>query len=179
MDGSFVSALLILALASNVDTLGVGMAYGLRNRSIPAAALWTIGVVGGVVAGTAVAGGTWLQQWIPLSVSGWIAGVILIAIGSYSWMTSRKRTAYYHALLEREWWFLALGLSANNLAMGLTGGLMGYHPVIFGVCIGLVSNGMLGLGAFLGKRLGSYVGQPWLLQAGGLLLIAIGVFQLF
>ncbi|MDR6225160.1 manganese efflux pump MntP [Desmospora profundinema] len=179
MEVAFILTFMLIVFAAHVDTLGVGVAYGLRKRSIPRPAIWVIGVVGGAVAGLAVAGGTWIQQWLPLYISDWVAGGILIAIGAYSWMTSRVRATRIYIQLDREWWFLAFGLSVNNLAMGLTGGLLGYHPVVFGVCIGLMSNLMLWLGAFLGKHIGLMVGHPWVFQAGGLLLILIGVFQIF
>nr|WP_281261205.1 manganese efflux pump [Desmospora activa] len=174
-----IIALVLISFASNVDNLGVGVAYGLRGRVIPPAALGIIGLIGGVIAGIAAEGGMWLKQWFPLYLSDWIAGGILVLIGLYAWVSSHKRATYYHTLVDKEWWFLAIGLSINNFAMGLSGGLLGFHSVIFGLCMGVVSSLMLWLGDRLGQSLGLKLAHPWVNQAGALLLILIGVMQLF
>lgn len=179
MEFHLIFSLLIISIASNVDNLGVGLAYALRGRTIPQAALWLIGLVGGLTAGIAVEGGVWIRQWLPLYVSDWIAGGILILIGIYAWISSRVRVTYYETLIQKEWWFLAAALSINNFSMGLSGGLLGYHSVIFGLAMGLASSLMLWLGNWLGNSLGSKLAHPWVNQAGALLLILIGFSQIF
>ncbi|QKG84975.1 hypothetical protein GXN76_11170 [Kroppenstedtia pulmonis] len=172
-----LAALFMLAVASNVDNTGVGLVYGIRNKRIPYGALWAVTIIGGIASGVAAEGSIWLKQWLPPFLESGIAGGILIAIGIRSWNFSSIRSLYYQALLEKEWWFLSVALSLNNIGLGLTGGLLGFHPVIFGLSIGLTSGIALWIGSRIGEKLGKTAWQQWINPLSSLLLIGMGIYQ--
>ncbi len=70
---------------------------------------------------------------------------------------------------------LAAALSIDNLAIGFALGTSHVNVVVAALVIGVVSVGLTLAGLELGKRLGSRLGR-WGERAGGLLLIAVGVF---
>ncbi|WP_240511965.1 manganese efflux pump MntP [Paludifilum halophilum] len=168
--------LFLIALSANVDNIGVGLVYGLKNRRIPYTALWAVTAIGGISSGLAVEGSEWMRQWLPAFLEKGIAGGILILIGLHSWTFSGIKTAYYNALMEKEWWFLAVGLSLNNLGMGMSGGFLGYSSLVFGLLIGLASGCTLYLGCHFGQHFNT-TWQKWIHPVGACLLIAMGVYQ--
>lgn len=170
--------LLALSFAANVDNVGVGITYGLGKKQIPYAALVLVAVMGGVASGTADWLSSWLHSILPDFLLGRMAGVTLLIIGLRSCWTARVRITHYAFVLEKEWWFLALGLSFNNLGTGLTGGLLGYEPVSFGLMLGGFSGILLWMGCALGARARRIQPGPWVHYASGSALILLGLYQI-
>jgi putative Mn2+ efflux pump MntP len=170
--------LITLSFAANVDNVGVGITYGLGNKQIPYAALLLVAVIGGFASGTADWLSSWLRPVLPGFLLGWMAGFTMLIIGLRSYWTARVRITRYVLVLEKEWWFLALGLSFNNLGMGLTGGLLGYEPASFGLVLGGFSGILLWMGCALGARARRIPSGPWVHYVSGSALILLGLYQI-
>ncbi|BCU80878.1 hypothetical protein JIR001_06610 [Polycladomyces abyssicola] len=171
--------LIALSFAANVDNVGVGITYGLGNKQIPYAALLLVAVIGGFASGTADWLSSWLRPVLPGFLLGWMAGFTMLIIGLRSYWAARVRITRYATLLEKEWWFLALGLSLNNLGIGLTGGLLGYAPTFFGLVLGGFSGILLWAGCMLGARVRRiFHPGPWLQYISGSALILLGLYQI-
>ncbi len=195
----------LLALAVSVDTLFAAMGCTMDGIRIPRRYAWAMSAVGTCFLGCAILGSAWLSQWIPPAM-GRIGGcVILCGMGIFQLCRSalhrtlaRREAMCLHwkgigivirialdeceadadgskSLSLHESLTLAAALSLDSLATG------------FGACIGgggavfcLLWSFLLGIlavviGCSLGNRLAKRSGA-W---AGSVLLILLGVMQLF
>lgn len=195
---------LAIGVAANLDNGGVGVAYGLRRIRVPLFPNLLIALIG--AAGTAIFGwaGQHLALVIPPQWGNWLGALVIIGVGLWVLVGNLPhRTPSGHAdatdpdalsvlidpaLADRdlsgdislgEASLLGVALGVNAWAGGLGAGLLGIPlgPVIF--MVGLMSVLML----TLGLAIGSQVGTRWLgsraTWVAGILLILIGLKQLF
>jgi putative sporulation protein YtaF len=194
-----LSALLI-AVAANLDNLGVGIAYGARRVAVAPLPNLFIAVLAAV--GTAVFGlvGHGVRHLIPPGWADAIGATILVAVGIWVMVeagVSGERQASRApgvsdvlrdpTLADRDRsgdlsWpeaaVLAVALSINAWAGGIGAGLVGVDiPLVAGLT-GVMSYLMLWGGAVVGRRaLAGTLGEKASVAAG-ILLILVGLHQL-
>ncbi|GGE30303.1 hypothetical protein GCM10011571_35670 [Marinithermofilum abyssi] len=169
----------LLALASNVDNTQVGLLYGMKERKIPVAAILLAAVSGSMASALANALSKWFLSILPGTYwSTWMGGTVQILLGVRALFSVDRTSTYFHILLEKKWWFLALGLSINNLGIGLSAGLLGYNPVLFGIVVGMAGGVLLWLGSLLGQKLQTYPLSKWIYPLSALCLILMGLYNL-
>jgi len=74
---------------------------------------------------------------------------------------------------------LGLALTLNNIPTGFAAGLIGLNPTLTTITIFFFSLFTIWLGLFLGSRLIAKVLRNWAGTLGGVLLVVLGVFELF
>ena len=182
------------AAASNVDNVGVAVAYGLRGVRIPFSRNLLIAVVTTGATLGAFLFGRAVGEFLSPATANLAAGVLLVILGAAAlFAPSCRRLAAAggavgpdlgvvgprDAISLREGLALSVTLSLNNLANGAVAGLAGLD---LGVLIALVFLFSLATIA-LGSDAGALVGARWLGRHGGwvsgLLLIGLGGIAIF
>lgn len=193
--------MLSIALASNLDNAGVGVAYGVRKIKIPVLAGTVIAFMGFLL--TLIGGlfGQFISSWLSPLVCNYIGMVILVTIGFWvilqpllqeqmakhpdkrnllTRILQNPETADFNASKTvdfKESIVLGIALSINNLAGGFDAGIT--QISIWGTSIlsGAFSLVCIGLCSLIGNKIaGEHLGKAASIVAG-LILIFIGVHQ--
>lgn len=195
--GHWLIAVVVISFASNLDNLGVGIAYGARRIGIPPLSNLSIALAAAI--GTAVLGyaGNGFANALQPVYANLIGAASIISVGVWVlWPRSSARPSESsgpiglihhpeHADTDRsgdislrESLALAIGLGINAWAGGFGGGLVGIPPWALAVSTGAFSYLTLWFGDYLGKRtLGNWLGARASIVAG-VLLILIGIKEL-
>jgi len=175
---SLIFAMILASFAANVDNVSVGINHGAKGERIPLRAIVAVSAVTALFSALTVQLGHWLEGKIPSHYAEWIAGLLLGLVGIRISLAEHNSIAHKGTLLERKWWIFTFGLSLNNLAMGLSGGFLGFHPLLFGTTLGSASGTLLWIGIQIGFRLQS-VHTSWIHRLGAATLILIALVQFF
>ncbi|QPA31157.1 sporulation membrane protein YtaF [Thermaerobacillus caldiproteolyticus] len=77
-------SMLMLALAVSLDSLSVGVTYGLRKMKFPFRSIMVIALLSGIMLLFSMYVGTFLVLVLPVQVERWAAAFILIALGVWA-----------------------------------------------------------------------------------------------
>lgn len=176
---------ILLAVSSNLDNLGVGIAYGLRGRGFRLAHAWLIALVSGAGTLVSMAAGEWLNDFTTAECANLIGSVLLVTIGLQaithavgSEATGAPRVEPETTTL-REAAVLAVSLSLNNLGSGLGAGISHVSiPATTGLTIACSVAAIFG-GRRIGQRAGAAISKRTLGVTAGLLVTAVGIYELF
>jgi putative sporulation protein YtaF len=193
--------LLALAVASNLDNAGVGVAYGVRRIRISCLANLIIAVISGIA--------TWASGWVgrvfaehlPARTAAAIGAVVMIGVGlwvmSEPWRERRAnrqaRTVVTRILRDpatadfdrsqtisvAEAVILGIALAVNALAGGFDAGILHLGLVWVALAVGVCSFVLLGLSAYLGRRYAADALGDKATYVAGALLILIGLHQIW
>jgi putative Mn2+ efflux pump MntP len=172
---SLLAAMILASFAANVDNVGIGIEKTSKGERIPFQALFALFSVTAVFSSLAVQLGLWLEGKIPSQYVEWTCGILLGFVGLRVSLPGQDPSRKV-ALLERKWWMFAFSQSLNNLSMGLSGGFLGFHPVLFGITLGGASSFLLWTGTRIGIRLQS-THIAWMHRLGGAFLLLIAALQ--
>lgn len=192
--------ILLIALAANLDNLGVGVAYGIRATKIPLKSNVIIAMIGAMITFIAVTLGSWIGTSLSPTVASVGGGVILFGLGAWTvysdirrMVTERKakqKSNYFQQLLDyperadtdhnnvissQESILLGLALSLNCFGVGIGGGITGVSPLATAIMVGCTSFLTMVIGLQMGKRLSF----AWTNSLAGLLLLGIGLYEIF
>lgn len=193
----------LLAIANNLDTLGVRVAYSLKGIKItPIINLW-MALIAFIISAGAAGSGNLVASFLPDNFAGHLTMVLFILMGilliiepyynKIKLKRSRGETAnVLHILADpieadqdgsrhidlKEATLLGLALSLNNIGGGLTAGMIGINWVLIGLLSALFSFIIFWAGNQIVDIL-----KPWNMGnkaslIAGLLLIAIGISQI-
>lgn len=187
-------AALLIGAVSNLDNLGVGIAFGIRGTRIGAMANLIVAAITMAATAMAMAGGQALSELLPPGVTGWLGPLIIIAIGIATVLTSAQapRTLDRHAPLgvgrhpdrvgktisRREAMLLGVALSLNNLGTGIGAGIAGIPASATILAAGLLSLACVGGGFHAGRAVGRLVLGRYAPLIAGILLMAVGAATL-
>jgi len=183
----------ILAVCSNIDNLGVGIAYGIIPRRIHLRHNFLIAAVSGSGTLISMSAGEWVNDYMSESFANVFGSCIMITIGLYNiFQTLRSEQNRFNSdgsnpstevvpssTHSREALGLAISLTFNNLGGGLGAGISHVSiPLTTTLTVGLSVAAIIG-GYHLGKRASLKISNLWLGLASGTLIIAVGVYEFF
>jgi putative sporulation protein YtaF len=195
----------LIALTNNFDNIGAGVAYGMGGIKISTLINLWITVITFVISFLAAFCGTMITGSLGKQFSSIISMVLLVAIGSWLILQpylkkSRGENPFrensksiFGILLKpenaamdnskhiefKEATLLGIALSINNIGGGLSAGMIGLNSLLVGSLSAVLS--------FVALWAGNYVAEFFIKQritdkaavVGGIVLIAIGIEQLF
>jgi putative sporulation protein YtaF len=197
-----------LAIATSLDSLGVGIAYGLSGTRVRPAAHVCISVIMMAITWAAVAGGNQFSRYLPDWLTHLLSASFFIGVGIWmlapmaqaTWkrrknartvdpnqaptlteVLSNPELADRNASRDidvREALLLGVALSLNNIGGGLSAGMIHISP--FGMASWSVFFNVLCLtgGHLVGKKLSGIRLSSYAQILSGLLMIAIGLYEL-
>ena len=196
---------IIIALANNVDNFGARIAYSIQGTRVETLINLWISVITFVISASAAFSGVAVIGSFGKNAASMIAMGMLVILGSWmiiqtrwqSWhekIHEEKASASYLNILRKphhadvddskhidfkEGTILGVALSINNIGGGVSAGVLGIDPLLVGFLSALIS--------FLALWVGNYVADYFVSRhiadkaalIGGILLILIGVKQVF
>ncbi|RHW30663.1 sporulation membrane protein YtaF [Oceanobacillus profundus] len=205
----YYTGLLLLVTAVSLDGFGVGITYGLRKIKVPVIALIIIMLCSGIIVYTSMLVGDLLSFFISKEVAKILGGIILIAIGLFSFSkviraklinatsTNKAHTTRIEdiktvmttpdkadldqsgSISAGEAFLLGLALALDAFGAGIGASMLGYSPALTAVLTACMSGFFL----FFGMKLGIFLSQQEKLQRltflPPVILIAIGIFNIF
>lgn len=204
----YYTGLILLVIAVSLDGFGVGVSYGMQKIRMPLLSLIIIMCCSGVIVLISMTLGDIISQFITTKMTESIGAIILILIGCFSlWNVlkapnTEKQTESNHpepphtlrtvftkpkyADLDRsgsisanESFLLGIALAMDAFGAGIGASIIGYPAILTALLIAFMSGSFV----FCGMRLGLVFSRHKRLQRMGflppILLIALGIFNLF
>lgn len=174
----------LLAMSSNVDNFGVGLAYGVGGRAVRAGHNLLIAAASACGTFVSMAAGEWVNDFMSEACASLVGAALMIAIGLYAvWRAARAGSGrpprLAPATTTREAALLGLALSLNNLVIGLGAGISHVDiPVTTALTMAASAAAIAG-GCRLGRRASIALSQSALGVTAGLIVIAVGIYELF
>lgn len=175
-------AIVIIGIAANLDNLCVGMAYSMSGKRISLTNNIIISSVSGVLSGISCAVANSLGQ-ANLSIAKTVGAVLLILVGLYTLYDvlahpceeakAEKKSGFFDMLI------LGIILAVNGIASALGAGLFETASIPLGISIAVFSFIAISVGSAVSRRVKYCSWQKWLSIAGALLLIGIGIWEVF
>ena len=176
----------LLALSTSIDSIGIGIAYGVRNIKISKEATIILFFISFIISGFAIFAGKMLHQILPIFITNWIGNLILIVMGIILLFQSVREPASYDTddskqIDSKEAISLGIALSLDSFSVGIGTGVIGGSIIwIFPLFVALFQILFLNIGSFLGiklKRVSNIPSSFWNILAA-ILLILIGIVTL-
>lgn len=186
---------LILAISTSIDSLGIGITYGIKNTKISLIGkiiLFSISFFGTYFS---IFLGDFIQQIFPNILTKLFGSFILIFMGIYICFEALKSKETYSNIFNnpissdldnskiidsKESLFLAIALSLDSLCIGIGSAISDINLTFFPLLVSLFQIGFLSLGTFLGTHINKIYKLPhniWNILSG-LLLIFIGFIKI-
>ncbi|GMA50568.1 sporulation membrane protein YtaF [Alicyclobacillus contaminans] len=206
MGATFVT-IIAIAVASNLDNAGVGIAYGVRRIAISRLANVWIALISGLATYVSGVAGDTVTRYVTPWAAAWIGGTVMLAVGA--WVCSepcRKRRQQrlekektgkanvVKRILEdpvaadfdrsqtislKEATVLGIALAINALAGGFDAGVVHIGIVWTAFSVALCSYALLGASAWVGRKYAARALGDRATYIAGLLLMFIGLHQIW
>src|SRR5699024_2669375 len=172
----------------------VGLSYGIKKIEIGFISNLIISIITMVGTIISMSLSKILVNLIPNNVANLIGGIILILIGSWTVIKPLLKNVQSVGILDnpeqvdkdnsshidsKEALILALALSINNIGLGIGASITGLSIVLTSVFTFIFSLIMLVLGYFFGSYYLSNLFSKRATIISGLIIIALGVFEIF
>jgi putative Mn2+ efflux pump MntP len=184
---------ILLAASSNLDNLGVGLAYGVRARRIRWRHNLLIALVSASGTFLSMAGGEWVNDFMSEGFADVLGATIMVSIGLYTMVHalrgpggSAERIASgpvqpgrASETSGREGLALAVSLTLNNLGGGLGAGISHVSIPLTTVLTLAGSATAIAGGYHLGRHASLATSTRSLGALSGLMIVAVGIYEFF
>lgn len=200
---SVFATMVAIAIASNLDNAGVGIAYGVRNIQISWGANLLIAIISGVATFLSGVVGNVVTHYISTDFASWIGAAVVILVGLWvfsepvrqAWSIKRaKEKNVVMRILDdpavadfdesktigyTEAFVLGIALAMNALAGGFDAGVVRIPVTWTALLVALASYLLLGIATFVGRRYAAKSLGNKATYIAGILLIAVGIHQVW
>jgi len=200
-------SIFLLCLAPNLDNMAIGLAYGTRKINVPFRSNFAIALFSGFATLASSFLGSLLTNYIPSYLGNIIGGSIVSVMGIFtivSYLHTKRKSNKVHessnlylddlkAVMEdpsiadkdysgdislKESILLGIALAVNCLGSGFGAGMTGVNVFILSAAVVVFSLFTISFGAFVGKRYAAkFLGDKATIISG-LLLFAVGLYQM-
>lgn len=158
------------------------MAFGLRSNRIPVRYNLIISIISMAAAYVSIIIGKILSNYLTLSFSNLTGGILLIGLGLWVSLKPSECAGDAKQLTSIRWKesvVLGFILALNCLSIGFSAGITGALPLPTAISVGFFSFISIAIGVRLGHSIGNTFFGKHAERIGGLLLILIGIFEIF
>lgn len=179
--------IVLLAASLSIDSLGIGISYGLRKIKTPVSAKLIISLISVLITCAALFLGNALLQVIPAFLASIFGSSMLLLFGIYVLFSSilKKPESFDEDASKRidpkEAFFLGIALSIDSFGAGVSSAVGGLNSVAIPFLVGLCQIIFLYSGEFLGRKLIGLnkLSSRFFSIISGLLLITISIIRFF
>ena len=186
----------ILAISSSIDSLGIGITYGIKNMKISFFSKFILFIISISITYLALFLGNLLSDMLSDFFTTIIGSGILIFMGPYIIYEALKikrnnfnifnnpiSSDFNHSktIEPKEALFLAIALSLDSFGIGIGGSIGSINLIFFPIFVSIFQLFILCSGIWLGKNINNLYRLPeniWSIISG-ILLIIIGIFKIF
>ena len=173
----------ILAISSSIDSLGIGVTYGIKDKKISFSSTIILFIISLLVSFISVFFGKILLDFLPEFITELIGCFILFIIGFFVIVKSffEKKSGNQNdfdfnnsnLIDPKESVFLGFALSLDNFCIGISSSLIGSSYILFPILISVFQFMFLRVGILIGKKVCCFIGFS------DLLVLCFLVFYLF
>lgn len=182
--------IILIGLASNLDNLGIGLAYGAKQTKIPIGSNIMIAVISMIMTYVAVLAGGVITVYISSSKANFWGSLLLCFIGLWTLWSARTSNMDTNKTEEfdkdknniisiKESIVLGFVLSVNCLVSGIGIGANGISAIWTVISVGFFSVVTVAIGSQFGYLLTKTFIGKYSTIISGLLLIFIGIYEMF
>ncbi len=177
---------IILAISSSIDSLGIGISYGIKKTLISKIGIIILFIISFLVTSFSLLLGNIVKLLFPENLLKYIGNLLLIFVGIFFFLQYFKKNDisfdfdYSNSIDLKECIFLSIALSLDSFCIGIGGTIIGVNNILFPFLIAIFQFLFLNLGIFLGRQLNNISHLPnnmWSIISG-ILIILIGTTKL-
>lgn len=186
----------ILSISSSIDSLGIGITYGIKNTKISFIGKIILFIISISTTYLSILFGNIIQSIFPNLLTKIIGSCILIFMGFYICYEALKQKSDSSNVFNnpissdldnskiidsKESIFLAIALSLDSLCIGIGGSISNINLTFFPLLVSLFQLFFLSIGNWIGTHINNSCKLPeniWSLISG-ILLIFIGISKFF
>ncbi|WP_421102541.1 manganese efflux pump MntP family protein [Sporosarcina psychrophila] len=189
-------SILLIGIAANIDNLAISVSYGLKLKIIPFLYNFIISLISIVFAFFSISAGSFLSNYFSQSMANFTGGFLITILGIWfiaplpffiknKSIQTEDNSPVFLGLEQpmkitlKESTFLGFLLSLNCLTIGFGAGITGFSPLFTSISIGLFSLISISLGIKIGNTIGNTLFGKYSSKIAGLLLIIIGIYEMF
>lgn len=176
---------IILAISVSIDSLGIGLTYGIKNTQISALSKIVLFIISITITFLSMFVGNIISAIIPNNFANCIGLVILLFMGVWIIFQNSDPLSFDTDCSKkidlRESIALGIALSLDSFGIGICSSIVGYNIYLFPIFVACFQLIFLSFGIFLGKKMHSNIciqKNIWPLISGFLLII-IGLSKIF
>ena len=179
---------ILLAISSSIDSLGIGVTYGIKNTKISKLSKIILFVISLITTYISIFFGNIIQYILPNSFTNFLGCFILICMGIYICFQDSQNVfnspissdLNHSKIIEpQEALILAIALSLDSFCIGISGSMADINLSLFPFLVSAFQLIFLSLGSYLGINIRNFCKLPsniWSIISG-LLLIFIGFLR--
>lgn len=175
---------LLLALSSSIDSLGIGITYGIKNTKITLLSQIILFIISIFVTTISITLGSILKSFLSDNFSKIIGSGILICLGIIIIFQTKEKSGSFdfnqsNIIDPSEAIALGVALSLDSLCIGIGGSIFGLEISVFPILVAVLQILFLNLGNFSGRKLIKIMNIPhsfWSILSGTFLIL-IGIVK--
>ena len=178
-------SILILAISSSMDSLGIGITYGLRRTQLKKWDKLILFCISIIVTLFSISIGKFLKNIFNENILKLTGSLILLFMGLFIILKNDKNEYTFdfdnsNDIDYKEALLLGLALSLDSFCIGIGAYALGTNILIFSILVALLQYLFLSIGNFLGIHLSSLknVSQNLWTKISGIILIIISISKL-
>ena len=175
---------LILALSSSIDSLGIGITYGLRHIKLLKKSKIILFLVSIFITFLAGIIGNILKNTLSANICEFIGSAFLLCMGIFIIIQTNNKEVSFdfdnsNDISPKEAIWLGLALSLDSLCIGIGGSTIGINIYLFSILVSILQYIFLSIGNYCGIHLTKFnkIPQSFWSKASGVLLILIGLIK--
>lgn len=177
---------ILLALSVSIDSLGIGITYGIKNTTIPKISNIILFTISFCVTCGSIFLGHYISVLLSPSFSTFLGSFFLILLGVYNiYKTSHNEIIDYdidhsNNISKKEAIFLGLALSVDSACVGIGCGIIGIDDIILPILVASFQLIFLNCGNLIAKYLVKSIDIPEKLLSmfSSMVLIIVGILRL-
>ena len=185
---------LLLAISSSIDSLGIGITYGIKNTKISKIGKIILFIISLITTYISIFFGNVIQYIFPKVLTNFIGCFILACMGVYICYQALKKEKdsqnifnspissdlnHSQIIEPRESLFLAIALSLDSFCIGICGAITDINLTLFPFLVSILQLAFLSLGSYFGIHIREFCKLPQNIWSviSGLLLIFISLLK--